>query len=64
MPPNLMSKWPLPMNPSLVEDLPPHADTPCPMSTEPLPDVKVHWNLKAQCAQERSNAAVMKLQGL
>ena len=38
MPPNLMSKRPLPMNPPLVEDLPPCADTPHPMSTEPLPE--------------------------
>ena len=38
MPPNLMSKQPLPMNPPFVEDLPPHADTPHPMSIEPLPE--------------------------
>ena len=37
MPPDLMSKRPLPMNPPPVEDLPPRTDTPCPMSTEPLP---------------------------
>ena len=33
-----MSKRPLPMNPPLVEDLPPRADMPRPMSTEPLPE--------------------------
>ena len=55
-PPDLMSKQPLPMNPPLVEDLPPHADTPCPMSTEPLPEplvleppvkplVPIPWNI-------------------
>ena len=55
-PPNLISKQPLPMNPPLVEDLPSHADTPCPMSTEPLPDplvleppveplVPIPWNI-------------------
>ena len=38
MPPDLMSKRPLPMNPPLVEDLPPHVDMPHPMSTEPLPE--------------------------
>ena len=38
MPPDLMSKQLLPMNPSFVEDLPPHVDTPHPMSTEPLPE--------------------------
>ena len=37
MPPDLMSKQPFPMNPPLVEDLPPRADMPRPMSTEPLP---------------------------
>ena len=56
MPPNLMSKQPLPMNPPFVEDLPPHVDTPCPMSTEPLPEplvleppvkplVPIPWNI-------------------
>ena len=55
-PPNLMSKRPLPMNPPLVEDLPPHADTPRPMSTEPLPEplvleppvellIPIPWNI-------------------
>ena len=55
-PPDLMSKRPLPMNPPLVEDLPPHADTPRPMSTEPLPEplileppveplVPIPWNI-------------------
>ena len=55
-PPNLMSKQPLPMNPPLVEDLPPHADMPRPMSTEPLPEplileppveplVPIPWNI-------------------
>ena len=33
-----MSKQLLPMNPPFVEDLPPHPDMPCPMSTEPLPE--------------------------
>ena len=56
MPPDLMSKWPLPMNSPLVEDLPPHADTPRPISTEPLPEplvleppveplVPIPWNI-------------------
>ena len=51
-----MSKQPLPMNPPLVEDLPPCADTPCLMSTEPLPEplvleppieplVPIPWNI-------------------
>ena len=51
-----MSKRPLPMNPPLVEDLPPRADTPHPMSTEPLPEplileppveplVPIPWNI-------------------
>ena len=51
-----MSKRPLPMNPPLVEDLPPHVDTPRPMSTEPLPEplileppveplVPIPWNI-------------------
>ena len=55
-PPNFMSKQPLPMNPPLVEDLPPRADTPRPMSTEPLleplvleppvePLVPIPWNI-------------------
>ena len=55
-PPDLMSKRPLPMNPPLVEDLPPHADTPHPISTEPLPEplvleppvkplVPIPWNI-------------------
>ena len=55
-PPDLMGKQPLPMNPPLVEDLPPHADTPCPMSTEPLPEplvleppveplIPIPWNI-------------------
>ena len=55
-PPDLMSKQPLPMNPPLVEDLPPCADTPHPMSTEPLPEplilepsveplVPIPWNI-------------------
>ena len=63
MPPDLMSKWPLPMNPPLVEDLPPHADTPHPMSTEPLPEplvleppveplVPIPWNI--HCRQYSS----------
>ena len=38
MPPDLMSKQPLPMNPPFVENLPSCADTPHPMSTEPLPE--------------------------
>ena len=38
MPPDLMSKQLLSMNTPFVEDLPPHVDTPCPMSTEPLPE--------------------------
>ena len=44
------------MNPPLVEDLPPHADTPRPMSTEPLPEplvleppvkplIPIPWNI-------------------
>ena len=56
MPPNLMSKQPLPMNPPPVEDLPPCTDTPRPMSTEPLPEplvleppvkplVPIPWNI-------------------
>ena len=56
MPPDLMSKQPLPMNPPLVEDLPPCADTPHPMSTEPLPEplvleppvkplIPIPWNI-------------------
>ena len=56
MPPDLMSKWPLPMNPPLVEDLPSCVGTPCPMSTEPLPEplvllppvkplVPIPWNI-------------------
>ena len=56
MPPNLMSKQLLPMNPPLVEDLPSCADMPCPMSTEPLPEplvleppveplVPIPWNI-------------------
>ena len=55
-PPNIMSKRPLPMNPPLVEDLPPHMDTPHPMSIEPLPEplvleppveplVPIPWNI-------------------
>ena len=55
-PPDLMSKRPLPMNPPLVEDLPPRVDTPRPMSTEPLPEplvleppveplVPIPWNI-------------------
>ena len=55
-PPDLISKQPLPMNPPLVEDLPPCADMPCPMSTEPLPEplvleppveplVPIPWNI-------------------
>ena len=55
-PPDLMSKRPLPMNPSPIEDLPPHVDTPRPMSTEPLPEplvleppvkplVPIPWNI-------------------
>ena len=55
-PPDLMSKRPLLMNPPLVEDLPPCADTPHPMSTEPLPEplvleppveplVPIPWNI-------------------
>ena len=55
-PPDLMSKQPLPMNPPFVEDLPPHTDTPYPMSTEPLPEplileppvkplVPIPWNV-------------------
>ena len=60
MPPDLMSKQPLHMNPPPVEDLPPCADTPCPMSTEPLPEplvleppveplVPIPWNI--HCCQ-------------
>ena len=56
MPPDLMSKQPLPMNPPPVENLPPHVDMPCPMSTEPLPEplvldppvkplVPIPWNI-------------------
>ena len=56
IPPDIMSKWPLPMNLPLVEDLPSHADTPRPMSTEPLPEplileppveplVPIPWNI-------------------
>ena len=63
MPPNLMSKQPFPMNPPLAEDLPPRADTPCPMSTEPLPEplileppieplVPIPWNI--HCCQYSS----------
>ena len=55
-PPDLMSKRPLPMNPPLVEDLPSCADTPNPMSTEPLPEplileppveplIPIPWNI-------------------
>ena len=44
------------MNPPLVEDLPPHVDMPCPMSTEPLPEpfvleppveplIPIPWNI-------------------
>ena len=55
-PPNLMSKQLLPINPPFVEDLPPCADMPCPMSTEPLPEplvleppveplVPIPWNI-------------------
>ena len=44
------------MNPPLVEDLLPHVDTPCPMSTEPLPEplileppieplIPIPWNI-------------------
>ena len=53
MPPNLMSKQPLPINPPFVEDLPSHLDTPCPMSTQPEllileppvePLVPIPWN--------------------
>ena len=51
-----MSKQPLPMNPPLVEGLPPHADMPCPMSIELLPEplvleppvkplVPIPWNI-------------------
>ena len=36
MPPDLMSKQLLPMNPPFVENLSPHPDTPCPISTQPL----------------------------
>ena len=56
MPPDLMSKQLLPMNPPFVEDLPSHADIPHPMSTEPLleplileppvePLVPIPWNV-------------------
>ena len=56
MPPNLMSKRPLPMNPHLIEDLTPHTDMPHPISTEPLPEplileppveplVPIPWNI-------------------
>ena len=55
-PPDLMSKRLLPMNPPLVEDLPPRVDMPRPMSTEPLPEplvleppvepiVPIPWNI-------------------
>ena len=48
------------MNPPFVEDLPPYADTPCPMSTESLPDplvleppvkplIPIPWNI--HCCQ-------------
>ena len=54
--PDLMSKRPLPMNLPLVENLPPCADMPHPMSTEPLPEplvleppveplVPIPWNI-------------------
>ena len=63
MPPDLMNKWPLPMNPPPVEDLPPCADTPHPMSTEPLPEplvleppvkplIPLPWNI--HCCQYSS----------
>ena len=59
MPPDLMSKQLLPMNPPIVEDLPSHPDTPHSMSTEPLPEplileppikplVPIPWNVH-QC---------------
>ena len=38
MPPDLMSKQPLPMNPLFLEDLPSSQDTPHPMLTQPLPE--------------------------
>ena len=51
------------MNPPPVKDLPPHVDTPCPMSTEPLPEplvleppveplVPIPWNI--HCRQYSS----------
>ena len=56
MPPDLMGKQPLPMNPPFVEDLPLCADMPCLMSTEPLPEplvleppveplIPISWNI-------------------
>ena len=56
MPPDLMNKQPLPMNPPFVEDLPPCLDMPHPMSTQPLPEplileppakplIPVPWNV-------------------
>ena len=68
-PPNLMSKQLLPMNPLFVEDLPPHVDTPCPMSTEPLPEplvleplveplVPIPWNI--HCCQYSSMEEFVK----
>ena len=69
MPPDLMSKQPLPMNPPLVEDLPPRADTPRPMSTEPLPEplileppveplIPIPWNI--HCRQYSSMEEFVK----
>ena len=69
MPPDLISKWPLPMNPPLMEVLPPHADTPHPMSTEPLPEplgleppvkplVPIPWNI--HCCQYLSMEEFVK----
>ena len=63
MRPDLISKQPLPMNPPLVENLPPYADTPHPMSTEPLPEplvleppvkplIPIPWNI--HCRQYSS----------
>ena len=68
-PPNLMSKQLLPMNPPFVEDLPPHVDTPCPMSTEPLPEplileppveplIPIPWNI--HCCQYSSMEEFVK----
>ena len=51
MPPDLIGKQLLPMNPPLLEDIPPCLDMPYLMSTQPLPEplvkplVSIPWNL-------------------